>query len=51
MATLRVPNFGPSSHAAKQMTRFAMAMGTAPMGMLSGLSTHMTAAITAVTAI
>ena len=50
-ATLRVPNLGPSSHAVRQMTKFASEMGTAPMGTVSGPSTHIAAAISAVTAI
>ena len=51
MATLRVPNLAPSSHAARQMTKLDSEMGMAPMGTLSGPSTHSTAAISAVTAI
>ena len=50
-ATLRVPNLGPSSHAVRQMTKFDSEMGMAPMGTLSGPSTHSAAAISAVTAI
>ena len=42
---------GPSSQAVRQMTKFASEMGMAPMGTVSGPSTHSTAAITAVTAI
>ena len=42
---------GPSSHAVRQMTKFDSEMGMAPMGTLSGPSTHSAAAISAVTAI
>ena len=45
------PYLGPSSQAVRQMTKFASEMGTAPMGTVSGPRTHITAAISAVTAI